>query len=161
MITQSILALNLSYDPSTGLFTWLQQCGRVKKGEVAGTVNGKGYVQIRIKGRIYLAHRLAWLCVHGELPASLLDHINMDKQDNRIANLRLSNKSQNSQNTLTSAANTSGYKGVSWSKQFNKWRASIKLNQKSKHLGLFDSKEDANAAYCKAAQTMHTHNRCY
>lgn len=161
MITQSILALNLSYDPATGVFTWLQQCGRVKPGEIAGTISSNGYVQIRIKGRIYLAHRLAWLCMHGEMPALMLDHINMNKQDNRIANLRLANKSQNSQNTLASAANTSGYKGVSWSKQSKKWRASIKVNQKAKHLGFFELPEDAYAAYKNAAQELHTHNGCY
>ena len=160
MITQNILALNLSYDPLTGLFTWIKQLGRAKKGNIAGTINSNGYVQIRLNGKIYLAHRLAWLYVHGEMPVSILDHINMDKKDNRIANLRLATKSQNSQNTLISAANTSGYKGVSWSEPAKKWRANIKLNQKSKHLGVFDSKEEAHIAYRKAAQEMHTYNNC-
>jgi hypothetical protein len=160
MITQSILALNLNYYPFTGLFIWNRQLGRVKKGDLAGTVNSNGYVQIRIRGKIYLAHRLAWLYVHGEFPNTMLDHINMDKKDNRIANLRLATKSQNSQNTLKSAANTSGYKGVSWYDRSKKWRASIKLNQKFKHLGLFESKEDAYEAYKKAAKELHTCNNC-
>lgn len=160
MITKSILALNLTYDPLTGLFTWNEQCGRVKKGQVAGTVKSNGYVQIRVRGRLYLAHRLAWLCVHGELPSLMIDHINQNKQDNRIANLRLANKSQNAQNTTAPKTNTSGYKGVSWSGNSNKWRACIKLNQVFKHLGYFDCKEKANAAYKSAAKQLHTHG-CY
>ena len=101
MITQSILASHLTYSPSSGLFTWNQQRGRVKKGEIAGTVNSNGYTQIRINGRIYLAHRLAWLYVHGEFPKPMIDNVNRNRQDNKIQMLSLATKRQNAQNTLT------------------------------------------------------------
>ena len=159
MITQTTLKENLFYNEDNGLFYWAIHRRRVKQGSVAGTVRKDGYIQIKVAGHFFLAHRLAWLYVHGEFPSLMIDHINQDKKDNRILNLRIANKSQNAQNTLPPRTNTSGYKGVSWNRHVNKWRASIKLNQVSKHLGFFDCKEMAHAAYLNASKQLHTH-RC-
>lgn len=159
MITQTILKEHLFYNKDTGLFSWKTQRGRVKKGETAGAKTSHGYLQIRLLNKIYLAHRLAWLYVHGELPTSLIDHQNRNKLDNRICNLRLVTKSQNAQNAKIPVTNKSGYKGVSWCNKEKKWRSCIKINQKFVSLGYFSEVEKASAAYQQASRELHTH-RC-
>jgi hypothetical protein len=99
-ITAERLRQLLHYDPERGVFTWLSRPAERSwntrfAGTRAGTINGLGYVVIGILGRRYKAHRLAWLYVHGEWPGRELDHINCDKSDNRIANLRPATRSQN------------------------------------------------------------------
>jgi hypothetical protein len=85
----------LGYDPETGLFTRLVRTGRIRAGEVAGTAHSRGYRSIVIDGRVYLSHRLAWLYVHGEWPPEQIDHINRNRADNRLVNLRAAKQSQN------------------------------------------------------------------
>lgn len=148
----------LHYDLETGNFRWKQSRGRAASNSAAGTISGSGYIHIRLEGKIYQAHRLAWLYVYGEFPSKYIDHANRIKTDNRICNLREVTKSQNAQNTLVSKANTSGIKGVNWCKRDKKWRASIKLNGKFKSLGYFSDVKDAQLAYGLAAKTIHTHN---
>ena len=121
-------------------------------GAVAGRVNN-GYREIGIKNIRYLAHRLAWLYVHGEWPQHQIDHIDGDKLNNLIANLRLATNSQNGANRGAPADNTSGYKGVSRAKQ--RWRAVISVKGRYRHLGTFGTAEEAYAAYCKAARELH------
>jgi hypothetical protein len=95
-LTAEYLRQLLSYDPDTGLFRWRVQLGfRGKVGAVAGTTHSKGYRQIRIDGRIYRAHRLAWLYIHGEWPSGGLDHIDGNPANNAIANLRPATQQQN------------------------------------------------------------------
>lgn len=159
MITQETLKEHLFYNENTGLFSWLTQRGRVKKGEIAGSKTSHGYVQIRLLNKIYLAHRLAWLYVYGELPTFLIDHQNRNKLDNKISNLRLATKSQNAQNAKTPVTNKSGHKGVSWCNKEKKWRSCIKINQKFISLGYFSEIEKASAAYQQASRELHTH-RC-
>jgi hypothetical protein len=107
-----------------------------------------------IDGKRYLAHRLAWLYTHGAWPHKLLDHRNRVTGDNRIDNLREATGSQNKANQLTNTNNTSGFKGVYWSKQNAKWQAGIRHQGKQKHLGCFNTKEDAHTAYCTAATQL-------
>ena len=83
----------LSYDPDTGLFRWSKNKGSKDAGELAGCVSPKGYILIGIDGCLYLAHRLAWLYVHGEFPEKDIDHRDQDKSNNRICNLRLATSS--------------------------------------------------------------------
>jgi hypothetical protein len=137
----------LHYDPSTGCFTW--RAG-LKSGTMAGSIGGR-YVQIMIGKKNYLAHRLAWLYVHGYPPPHEIDHANGDPRDNRIDNLRLASKSQNAQNQRRSAKNSSGYKGVSWSRHKQRWRAAIKVNDRNMHLGYFRELAAAADAYRRAA----------
>ncbi len=147
----------LSYDPDTGWFTFVR-VGNVrdwspkKVGDRAGSSDGRNYRKIRVGGHQYWAHRLAWLWVHGELPPNgvAVDHINGNRDDNRISNLRLATSSQQMCNTRIRSDNTSGVKGVS--RHFRgKWAAEIKMNGKKKFLGLFDDLQSA-ARVRKAAE---------
>jgi len=144
----------LHYDPDTGVFTWIKTAAhRVPAGTVAGALSNKGYLRIQIDRKIYPAHRLAWLYVHGTWPRGFVDHINRNRVDNRISNLRDVNASQNVRNCGLRATNTSGYKGVSYWTERKKWAAQIRLNGKNKLLGMFATPEEASAAYKKAAET--------
>jgi hypothetical protein len=148
MVTAERLRQLLSYDPESGTFRWLVTRSRgAKAGDIAGWRATNGYVKITIDGRHYYAHRIAWMFSHGEFPPSLLDHINGIKDDNRVSNLRLANKSQNSANSKRRATNVSGVKGISWVPSRGKWQARIKHI----HLGLFNSRKEALDAYVNSA----------
>jgi hypothetical protein len=146
-----------NYDQHSGVFYWKINAGTNKTmGNPAGCVNRTGYVQLKVAGKLFLAHRLAWLVSTGQDPVGLqIDHINGIKIDNRLCNLRLATNSQNSCNKKLSRRNTSGYKGVSYSKQGQKWRADIRINGKQTLIGLFDTPELAHMAYCEAAAELH------
>ncbi len=155
MITLEYLKSIVDYDPETGIFRW-----RVKRSNVpAGTVVGKGgkawYKQAGIDGKLYLLHRLAWFYMHGVWPANDIDHINGDRHDNRIANLREATRAQNLLNKGKRANNTSGYKGVTWNKRRQKWVAQIARGGEHYGLGYFASAEEAYAAYVAAAARLH------
>lgn len=145
----------LRYDPQTGQFTWLVRLSiRILIGRNAGRINRHGYRIITIDCVRYHAHRLAWLYMTGEWPAHYIDHANLDKADNRFANLREASRQQNSANTKTPSNNRSGFKGVQWHPQTKKWRARIGFNGKHQSLGLFKSPEEAHAAYAEAAEKL-------
>lgn len=140
----------LDYNPETGVFT-----RRVTRpGRVAGSVNSTGYLQIEIGGRTYCAHRLAWLYTYGEWPPNELDHINRNKSDNRISNLRPATRQQNCWNTRRHFKTKP--KGVSFEPQRRgkKYRASIQGRERRLSLGLFNTAEEAHAAYKAAALTL-------
>ena len=152
MITQLELIRLLNYNPNTGLFIWLiSTARRIKVGDIAGSLNNRGYITIIINGKSYKAHRLAFLYMTGNWPKDQVDHINMIKSDNRWNNLREANTSQNKGNSLKHNDNKSGVKGVYWNKTINKWCAQIGVNSKTIHLGYFDNIEDAKIAYETAA----------
>jgi len=145
-ITQHHLKEMLQYFPETGKFVWLKkpkQAHRIQVGTEAGRTLSAGYVQIGLKGRYYLAHRLAFLYMTGAFPSMLVDHINGDPTDNRWKNLRQVSATENSKNSAKSRANTSGVTGVTWNTPLNKWVASIYSKGKYQHLGCFTSLEDA------------------
>lgn len=147
----------LSYDPSTGLFTWrVSPCKNVKAGDAAGFSRAGGYVGIQIGGKTYYAHRLAWLYVHGRWPTHQLDHINRIRGDNRIANLRECTNTENQQNRNVSRANVSGFTGVSWNRAARKWVAQIRAHGRKQYLGLFPTSEAAHAAYTEAKRKFHS-----
>lgn len=137
----------LDYDPSSGDFRWKVQSGGTIPGRIAGTAHNNGYWQIKARGTAYLAHRLAWLMVHGEWPLNEVDHINGDKRDNRIANLRTATRSQNMANKGANRNNTSGYKGVSLFKRTGKWVACYRKDGRTVHVGYFDTAEEAAQAH--------------
>jgi hypothetical protein len=152
MLTAEQLRELLDYDPNTGEFVWrVATTNCVKAGQRAGSVAALGYVHIGLVGKTFRAHRLAWLYIHGEWPAKDLDHINGDKRDNRIANLRLATRPQNCANMGPHKGNKSGVKGVSWCTRDKRWIAGIRINGKRKHLGSFSSIADAAAVYERAA----------
>ena len=144
MITQTELKNLLRYDPETGAFYYLTDRKQAKAGGMAGVRHSQGYTQIRIGlGKAFLAHRLAWLYVYGHMPAEI-DHINRDKTDNRIVNLRSVTRSENLRNTKVRIDNASGVKGVYYGRA--SWYAQLNVGGKIKHLGSFASKEEASAA---------------
>lgn len=143
------LRIELSYNPETGLF---HRRGRGKD-KAAGKITTKGYRQIFTQGKAHMAHRLAWLYVYGTWPTGQLDHINRIKDDNRIANLREVDNQTNQENVALWNHNRTGFRGVSISKN-GKYRADIKVDGKTRHLGTFDKLEDAAAARM-AAEKVH------
>jgi len=153
-LTQSYLKQILHYDAETGLFTWLVPNGkRVRKGDMAGCLHG-GRVFIRINKVLYVAHRLAWLYVHGYLPSVDIDHCDGIASHNWLSNLREATRSQNMQNQRRAQkGSASGLLGVYPS--FNKWIAKISVDGQSQHLGTFPTPELAHAAYLKAKSILH------
>ena len=142
----------LNYNQETGVFTWrVQKSARGNIRSVAGTSGRMGYWSIQIDNKIYKAHRLAWFVTYGRWPKDQIDHINGIRGDNRITNLREATPLQNARNTGAHRLNTSGFKGVVWHKYRKKWRSTICINRKKKHLGTFSSAEEAGEAYQKAA----------
>ena len=157
MITHEQLKSFLHYDPEMGIFVWMApNSRRVHVGYEAGCLRKvDGYIQIMINRRLYLAHRLAWLYVHGLWPKDQIDHINGVKDDNRIANLREATRSQNMYNQGKRTDNSSGVKGISWHKPAKKWLVQIRFNGKNKYLGLFTDKHEAAESYRRAALLYH------
>jgi hypothetical protein len=139
----------LSYNPDTGIFQWKTPPKRKSARGCAGAKDQYGYIVIRVSGKLYKAHRLAWLHYHGEWPSQNIDHINRVRDDNRIVNLRDVAQTQNMRNA-TFAPSKSGYVGVVWDSARGKWKAQIKVGYKNICLGRFDSKDRAIAARQKA-----------
>jgi len=135
----------LEYNKDTGIFKWRVDRGRkAKAGQIAGSLHKlTGYYGIKIKGRRYQSHRVAWFYVYGEWPPKYIDHISRDKTDNRIINLRCVSHKENCKNLSLATNNSSGVAGVSWYPRYNKWRSYITVNRKIHHLGFFYLKEDA------------------
>lgn len=148
MISQSRIAELLDYQPETGLFFWKRSMkGPARKGCKAGWSRKDGYVVIKIDGEKEYAHRLAWIYVNGSIGKELaIDHIDNNPANNAISNLRIGDKQQNNMNRSRSSKNASGVMGVFWAKQANKWAAQIRHNRKSKHIGYFDTIEQAKQA---------------
>ena len=143
----------LRYDAETGEFFWVKCSGKkMSPGKLAGWSTSSGYMAITLHGRKMQAHRLAWLFAYGKDPGNrLIDHINGNPSDNRIANLRLATSADNARNMRKNDGTTSRYKGVTWYKRKGKWMAQIRVNDKATHLGYFHDEEQAHYAYCLAA----------
>ncbi len=158
---ESLIAL-VSYDPMTGVFINRVNRGmKAKAGELSGhrrkNQSGIEYAFITINGRCYLAHRLAWLYVYGEFPKEQIDHINGNGTDNRIANLRECNQSQNGENCGPRKNNTSGFIGVYFDKNNKKWVAYIKKNGISTRVGC-STKDEAISMRIKMKSIIHEFN---
>lgn len=155
MLTQARLKELLDYDQKSGLFTWkVKPCRRIVKGSIAGCLRNDGYVVIGFDGQSYLAHRLAWCWVTGEIPDIEVDHINGNRADNKFDNLRLATRSENLQNLRFGSRYKTGL-GVSWCKREGKFRACIKLNGVYKSLGYYDTENLAQQAYLSAKAKLH------
>lgn len=152
----------LSVDTATGTITWRgarnSRGGIAKPGAEAGWRTNGGYRTVTVRQRDIKAHRLVWLFAHGRWPDGQIDHINGDRSDNRIENLRDVTPAQNNQNHHgLRPDNTSGVKGVYWDKRRSKWCVQISANRKHIHVGQFDSKEDAAHAAAVARTKYHPH----
>lgn len=151
MITVDRLRDLLDYDPDTGLFTRKVRRARFPTGSVAGSPDVKGYIIIEIDGRAYKAHRLAVLYVTGRMPGprEIVDHIDLDKANNRFANLRVASSAENCANRAAHASNSLGVKGVHQLPSGN-FRAKFQ----GRGLGVFTTIEAASAAYERAANAV-------
>jgi hypothetical protein len=137
----------LAYHLAAGYFTWrVSRGGTARAGTVAGGPDASGHIRIRIDGRLYSAHRLAFLTMTGRWPENDVDHIDGNPADNRWCNLRPATHAENARNQRTRTDNTSGVPGVGWHAASGKWQARIKVNGRFIHLGLFVELEDAVAA---------------
>jgi hypothetical protein len=157
-LTHDLVKERFDYDEKTGILTW-KKCHLPNfVGKKAGHIRKDGYVHVHFKSSHHLAHRLIWLYVHGQHASTFIDHINRNRLDNRIENLRLVTTKQNNENKSKSQNKSSKFKGVSFRKDVQKWTAQICSNYKHKHLGYFDTEELAYASYLKASKELHTCN---
>lgn len=136
------------YEESTGFLFWKRiNSNRINSTIPAGYSKGNGrHLYISIDGESYLVHRIIWKMYYKEEPPSEIDHCDRDASNNKINNLRKAIRSQNKANENVRANNTSGYKGVSWHKRANKWRAYLMFNCIEIHIGYFNTKEEAALA---------------
>lgn len=154
--TAAQVACLLDYDQLTGALTWrsTSKNGNVRQGDLAGHICKRGYRIIRMFGRNYKAHRVAWLLVQGEWPSADIDHINGIRHDNRIQNLRDVARVINQQNyRVATPRSKSGLLGTSYLK--GKWKAQIGVFGVQRYLGTFDTPQEAHAAYVAAKRALH------
>ena len=157
-----------AYDPDAGVLTWKvrprehftsdrgwKAANTYRAGAVAGHARKDGYVSLFIGGKAIKAHRLIWLLTHGEWPPGDLDHIDGDRANNRIDNLRVATRSQNARNKSRYRNNTSGYKGVDFVPSIRKWRARVQTGGIRKCVGEFDTPEEAASACAAARVKLH------
>lgn len=158
MVTKEFIDSWIEYSPTTGVFTWKQSNGRFwNAGDIAGCKHSAGYINISFpKSNQVLAHRLAWFIVHNEWPSNDIDHIDGNRKNNAISNLRHVNRSLNNQNRYKKSVNKStDMIGVSKRSDYCAYDARISVNGKQKCLGTFKTPEEARAAYMAAKETLH------
>lgn len=160
-LTSERLRALLSYDPATGTFTRRISRCRWRAGETAGAPN-RGYVQIKIDNVLHAAHRLAWLHTTGSWPTGDIDHIDGNRSNNAFANLRDVTRGINAQNLRRARRDSqSGLLGSFKKKdrkQKDRWQAQISLNGVLHYIGIYDTAEEAHAAYVAAKRRMHVGN---
>jgi hypothetical protein len=148
----------VAYDCSTGILYWIKSPNkRTNAGSVAGRVRSCGYVKIGCNGKTFMAHRVAWFLHHGAWPEKQIDHINRNKSDNRIANLRDVPQHINMRNTNLSRKNcVTGYPGVRYRPdRKNCWRTEIKVDNKTIALGCYQTAQQAHDVYLDAKRRLH------
>ncbi len=142
------------YNLEEGKLLWKRPLGnKTKPGTEAGTLNSQGYIQIQYAGTVYRAHRILYTIITGQPPSNEIDHINGDRTDNRISNLRSVTKTENMRNTRLQSRNNTGITGVSKTPQ-GKFDARITINSRAVHLGRYSTLAEATAAR-KAASQLH------
>lgn len=156
-ITAEAVRNLLDYSPGTGIFTRKTARPGQPVGSVAGSMNDKGYIKIFVLGKVHGAHRLAWLYEYGKWPENEIDHINGDKSDNRIANLRDVSRKVNVQNQRRARKSRplDLPLGVQFVRKLDKYVAEIGANGKRHYLGLFPSADLAHEAYLGAKRKLH------
>lgn len=157
-LTQERLKDVLHYCPETGVFTWKASLSRsIKIGNIAGCDDHRGYLLVRIDGVLHKCHRLAWFYMYGVWPNYHIDHINGIRSDNRLCNIRNANVSENMQNQKTARKDnkTTGLLGSSFCKRDSNFRAQIQINKKNKHIGYFNTPEEAHQAYIEEKRKLH------
>jgi hypothetical protein len=155
-ISQQRLLEVIEYEPENGIFRWrITKNKRAAVGVVAGNLAVNGYVRIFVDGQSYFAHRLAWFYMTGAWPEAQIDHRDGVRNNNRWANLRCVTNAQNACNSRTPTHNTSGFKGVSWSKVAGKWHAYVKVDGARRNLGMHDDIATAARVVSEARKRLH------
>lgn len=149
---RQLVASRFAYDKDTGVFTWIVNRGAARAGKRAGSAHSEGYLTLCVGYKNMYAHRIAWLLVYGSMPQPgfEIDHIDGNRANNRICNLRIVSRSQNNQNRANMV-------GVKWNKINRNWRATIAVNGKRHEIGSFCSFVDAARARADAERLYFTH----
>jgi hypothetical protein len=154
-LSREYVASLFEYEAETGHLRRKTRRGNKCAGQIAGGLLTDGYVSVGIDGLPYLAHRLAWLLAYGEWPDRQIDHINGERADNRLSNLRLATNAQNCRNQKPRRSK-SGLKGAAWCDTRKEYVATIRTEPgKRKRLGRFKTAEEAHEAYKAAAKIYH------
>jgi hypothetical protein len=152
------LAQAISYSPSTGELRWRVKIGSLSPGQLAGAKNKKGYICLMLDGKPLYAHRVAWALATGAWPTGVVDHINHDKSDNRLENIRDVSRTANRQNQRAALSNNStGIIGAG-ARKYGRYVAGIKANGEYHYLGSFGNPQDAHQAYVEAKRKLHEGN---
>lgn len=151
LVPASILPELLDYDPLTGIMHRRVAYRNANVGDVFGYLTDTGYLRGSLKGRVFLAHRVAWAYAHNEWPSSFIDHINHNRADNRLANLRLATMTQNHGNRLSKRPLKGAYLNYVTTDGRERWKAIITVENKRFNLGTFGSEYEAHVAYRAAA----------
>jgi hypothetical protein len=149
-LTQARVKELFDYRADGELIRKVNKSGGATAGDVAGSINKVGYKVTRVDWALYLNHRLVWLWHFGYFPEHDLDHIDRNRLNNRVENLREVNQTCNMRNAKLFNNNSSGITGVYWYKPGNKWSAKISVAYKNVHLGYFQTKLEAAQARWKA-----------
>ena len=159
MITQEILKTRYLYSEKEKGLVWdTPDNFRQKNGKTLGTNRPDGYLSANIDKKMYLIHRLVWLYHYGEFPNGFIDHIDGDKTNNTIDNLRDVTPEESNRNIPKPADNTSGVVGVSWSTHANMWLSRINHEKRTINLGYFKDFEDAVSARKQAEVNYKYHS---
>ncbi|MCD8514634.1 MAG: HNH endonuclease [Burkholderiaceae bacterium] len=156
MVSVQRLRELFDYDDEAGVLYWKVSYGKAFKGNRAGYVNASGYMTVGLIGEKFRVHRIVWAVVHGAWPKHVIDHIDGNKLNNRIENLRSVSASVNMQNIRKpTKANTSGYLGVYWSQRRGGWMASLSTAGKQTRWGPYKTAERASEKYLTKKREMH------
>jgi HNH endonuclease len=153
MLSQAELHQRFEYRDGE-LFYKISPLPKIRVGSKAGSLNTDGYIKISINSKKYCAHRIIFAMQHGYMP-EFIDHINGNRSDNRIENLRSCTKQENSRNTLARTGNKAGIKNVSWKESLNKWQVDITANGKKRYIGVFEDLELAELVAMEARNKYH------
>lgn len=142
------------FDYQDGFLVWKKSFGTIKAGKRVQSISNRGYVVVQVAKKRYLAHRIIWLLLNGRMP-TMIDHVDGNKQNNLIENLREVDNTLNHWNEKKRSTNKSGHKGVWWHKQSKRWEASCRVNKKQITVGRYERIEDAVEAIRKFREQNH------
>lgn len=147
----------IDYNPDAGVFTWIKPRGRYSAivGKRAGALREDGYRQIKINGKYIKEHRLAWFMTFGVWPDCEIDHIDGNRSNNAIANLRPATKSNNAHNRRLNANSRTRVKGVSFHKATGKFQATIMHGRASLYLGVYPTLAEAEKVVKSERERLH------
>lgn len=146
----------LEYEPETGVLRWIKSPNkRVAIGSKAGSISSFGYIKLKIDKKEYFAHRIAWLLYYKEWPSGQIDHIDNNRKNNAISNLRDCTASQNQRNQKRRKSNSTGIKGVYWDANLNKWKVQVRGDGRIQYGGHYKSIQAAELAAIELRNRLH------